>query len=48
MYLQGSADEKKVKVIAGRFNNLNQKKELDDNPEKSVTTKDFIVSRINV
>lgn len=33
-----------IKVSACRFNNLTQKKEIDEYTEKSVTFNDFIVS----
>lgn len=46
LYLQDSV-QTKVEVIAGHFNDLNKKKELDENPERKVTTDDFVASFIN-
>lgn len=43
LYLQNSV-QNIIKITAGRFNNLNKKKEIEEFPEKSDTINDFFVS----
>jgi len=39
-----TSDQNKIKVTACRFNDLNQKKEIENHPENNISRNDFFVS----
>jgi len=43
-----ASDQNKVEVTACRFNDLNQKKEIEMHPEKKMSRNDFFVSFLYV
>lgn len=43
-----TSDQNKIEVTACRFNDLNQKKEIEMHPEKKISRNDFFVSFLHV
>lgn len=42
------SNQNKIEVTACRFNDLNQKKEIETHPEKKISRNDFFVSFLSV